>query len=83
MSKKTRLFYVYQDCSSCARKEVESVMSKLGAKLDVQPLSLGQPMYTELVLTARDNDVRVPFFTDGIRFSKSASDLTRRVKNVD
>ena len=75
----TKLFYVFQDCMSCADK----VLASTKTKSEVSKLTLGQPLYAELVLMARDNGVRVPFFTDGVKFSKDVADFKTRRKSND
>lgn len=80
---KSKLFYVFQDCMSCAKAATVSASQKLGVKYEVSQLTLGQPLYTELVLQARDNGVRVPFFTDGIKFSKDPADFKPKRRSDD
>lgn len=75
----TKLFYVFQDCSTCADK----VLASTETKSEVSKLTLGQPLYAELVLMARDNGVRVPFFTDGVRFSRDIADFKPKRKSHD
>lgn len=80
---RSKLFYVFQDCMSCAKVATLAASEKLGAKYEVSQLTLGMPLYTELVLQARDNGVRVPFFTDGVKFSKDAADFKTKRKSND
>lgn len=85
---KLDIFVVYQDCYKCgsAKKWYEK-QAKVAAdaKIEITPLAYYQKGAAELIKKAAKKNVRVPFFTDGSKYSKSVASFipkpaTKKVK---
>lgn len=82
-----KVFVVFQDCWKCGRNKAwaEAQMDLADEKhIEIVPMSFVQKGAREYILTAADKGVKLPFFTDGKKYSRYLSDFVtskREVKN--